>query len=179
MQFDRGYISHFVTNSEKMEAELENPFILIYDKRSSNMKDILHIPRKKWPERSSAADHRRPRKGTGYHGGEQAPRHAESGCGESSGFGDRRREMLQDIAVLTKGYRDPAKNRAYKLENADLATSAWLLRLPSTKTIRPSWAVRAEKISQPHQPDQKRRSVTTSVRRKEKLQERLAKLSGG
>ena len=106
MQFDRGYISpYFVTNSEKMEAELENPYILIYDKKISNMKDILHILEK-------VAQAGRPLliiaedlegealatlvvnklRGTLKVAAVKAP-----------GFGDRRKEMLQDIAVLTKG----------------------------------------------------------------------------
>ena len=106
MQFDRGYISpYFVTNSEKMEAELQNPYILIYDKKISNMKDILHILEK-------VAQGGRPLliiaedlegealatlvvnklRGTLKVAAVKAP-----------GFGDRRKEMLQDIAILTKG----------------------------------------------------------------------------
>src|ERR687889_133908 len=106
MQFDRGYISpYFVTNSEKMQAELDNPFILIYDKKVSSMKDILHILEK-------VAQSGRPLliiaeelegealatlvvnklRGTLKVAAVKAP-----------GFGDRRKEMLQDIAVLTGG----------------------------------------------------------------------------
>ena len=102
MQFDRGYISpYFVTNSEKMKAELENPYILIYDKKVSNMKDILHILEK-------VAQSGRPLliiaedlegealatlvvnklRGTLKVAAVKAP-----------GFGDRRKEMLQDIAI--------------------------------------------------------------------------------
>jgi len=106
MQFDRGYTSaYFVTNSEKMEAELENPYILIYDKKISAMKDVLHILEK-------VAQGGRPLliisedlegealatlvvnklRGTLKVAAVKAP-----------GFGDRRKEMLQDIAILTKG----------------------------------------------------------------------------
>src|SRR5678815_4546178 len=123
MQFDRGYISpYFVTNSEKMEAELQNPYILIYDKKISNMKDILHILEK-------VAQGGRPLliiaedlegealatlvvnklRGTLKVAAVKAP-----------GFGDRRREMLQDIAVLTKAIVI-SEEQGYKLENADLS----------------------------------------------------------
>ena len=122
MQFDRGYISpYFVTNSEKMEVELENPYILIYDKKISSMKDILHILEK-------VAQSGRPLliiaedldgealatlvvnklRGTLKVAAVKAP-----------GFGDRRKEMLQDIAVLTKGIVI-SEEQGYKLENADL-----------------------------------------------------------
>ena len=122
MQFDRGYISpYFVTNSEKMEAELQNPYILIYDKKISNMKDILHILEK-------VAQGGRPLliiaedlegealatlvvnklRGTLKVAAVKAP-----------GFGDRRKEMLQDIAILTKGIVI-SEEQGYKLENADL-----------------------------------------------------------
>ncbi len=122
MQFDRGYISpYFVTNSEKMEAELQNPYILIYDKKISTMKDILHILEK-------VAQSGRPLliiaedlegealatlvvnklRGTLKVAAVKAP-----------GFGDRRKEMLQDMAVLTKGIVI-SEEQGYKLENADL-----------------------------------------------------------
>ncbi|HVU85239.1 MAG TPA: chaperonin GroEL, partial [Puia sp.] len=123
MQFDRGYISpYFVTNSEKMEAELQNPYILIYDKKISAMKDILSILEK-------VAQGGRPLliiaedlegealatlvvnklRGTLKVAAVKAP-----------GFGDRRKEMLQDIATLTKGIVI-SEDQGYKLENADLS----------------------------------------------------------
>jgi len=123
MQFDRGYVSpYFVTNSEKMEADLQNPFILIYDKKISTMKDILHILEK-------VAQSGRPLliisedlegealatlvvnklRGTLKVAAVKAP-----------GFGDRRKEMLQDIAVLTKGIVI-SEEQGYKLENVDLS----------------------------------------------------------
>ena len=122
MQFDRGYISpYFVTNSEKMEAELQNPYILIYDKKISAMKDILHILEK-------VAQSGRPLliiaedlegealatlvvnklRGTLKVAAVKAP-----------GFGDRRKEMLEDIAILTSGIVI-SEEQGYKLENADL-----------------------------------------------------------
>lgn len=183
MQFDRGYISpYFVTNSEKMEAELENPYILIYDKKISNMKDILHILEK-------VAQSGRPLliisedlegealatlvvnklRGTLKVAAVKAP-----------GFGDRRKEMLQDIAVLTKG-TVISEEQGYKLENADLT----YLGVASTVTIdkdnttivggkgkKDDIAARVNQIKAQIE-------VTTSDYDKEKLQERLAKLSGG
>src|ERR1700744_884319 len=122
MQFDRGYISpYFVTNSEKMEAELQNPYILIYDKKISTMKDML-------PLLENTAKNGRPLliiaedldgealatlivnklRGTLKVAAVKAP-----------GFGDRRKEMLQDIATLTKG-TVISEEQGYKLENADL-----------------------------------------------------------
>ena len=183
MQFDRGYVSpYFVTNSEKMEAELENPYILIYDKKISNMKDILHILEK-------VAQAGRPLliiaedlegealatlvvnklRGTLKVAAVKAP-----------GFGDRRKEMLQDIAVLTKGIVI-SEEQGYKLENADVS----YLGVASTVTIdkdnttivggkgkKDDIAARINQIKAQIE-------VTTSDYDKEKLQERLAKLSGG
>ncbi len=152
MQFDRGYISpYFVTNSEKMEAELQNPYILIYDKKISAMKDILHILEK-------VAQGGRPLliiaedlegealatlvvnklRGTIKVAAVKAP-----------GFGDRRKEMLQDIAILTKGIVI-SEEQGYKLEAADLSYLGSAASLPSTRTIRLSLAVKArKKTSQP------------------------------
>lgn len=183
MQFDRGYISpYFVTNSEKMEAELENPYILIYDKKVSNMKDILHILEK-------VAQGGRPLliiaedlegealatlvvnklRGTLKVAAVKAP-----------GFGDRRKEMLQDIAVLTKGVVI-SEEQGYKLENADLS----YLGVASTVTIDKDNTTivggkgKKEDISARINQIKAQIEVTTSDYDKEKLQERLAKLSGG
>jgi chaperonin GroEL len=183
MQFDRGYISpYFVTNSEKMEAELENPYILIYDKKISNMKDILHILEK-------VAQGGRPLliiaedlegealatlvvnklRGTLKVAAVKAP-----------GFGDRRKEMLQDIAVLTKGVVI-SEEQGYKLENADLS----YLGVASTVTIDKDNTTlvggkgKKEDIAARVNQIKAQIEVTTSDYDKEKLQERLAKLSGG
>ncbi|MDX1955870.1 MAG: chaperonin GroEL [Chitinophagaceae bacterium] len=183
MQFDRGYVSpYFVTNSEKMNAELDNPFILIYDKKISNMKDILHILEK-------VAQGGRPLliisedlegealatlvvnklRGTLKVAAVKAP-----------GFGDRRKEMLQDIAVLTKG-TVISEEQGYKLENADLtylgqASSVTIDKDNTTivggKGKKDDIAARVNQIKAQIE-------VTTSDYDKEKLQERLAKLSGG
>jgi len=183
MQFDRGYISpYFVTNSEKMEAELENPYILIYDKKISAMKDILHILEK-------VAQGGRPLliisedlegealatlvvnklRGTLKVAAVKAP-----------GFGDRRKEMLQDIAILTKGIVI-SEEQGYKLENADLS----YLGVASTVTIDKDNTTlvggkgKKEDISARINQIKAQIEVTTSDYDKEKLQERLAKLSGG
>src|SRR4029078_4251617 len=123
MQFDRGYISpYFVTNSEKMEAELESPYILIYEKKISSMKDILHILEKVAQQgaplliisedlegQALATLVVNKLRGTIKVAAVKAP-----------GFGDRRKEMLQDIAILTKGIAI-SEDKGYKLENADLS----------------------------------------------------------
>ncbi len=183
MQFDRGYISpYFVTNSEKMEAELQNPYILIYDKKVSTMKDILHILEK-------VAQGGRPLliisedlegealatlvvnklRGTLKVAAVKAP-----------GFGDRRKEMLQDLAVLTKGIVI-SEEQGYKLENADLtylgeATSVTIDKDNTTivggKGDKKDITARVNQIKAQIE-------TTTSDYDKEKLQERLAKLSGG
>ncbi len=183
MQFDRGYVSpYFVTNSEKMEAELQNPYILIYDKKISTMKDILHILEK-------VAQGGRPLliisedlegealatlvvnklRGTLKVAAVKAP-----------GFGDRRKEMLQDLAVLTKGIVI-SEDQGYKLENADLtylgeATSVTIDKDNTTivggKGAKKDIQARVNQIKAQIE-------STTSDYDKEKLQERLAKLSGG
>ncbi len=183
MQFDRGYISpYFVTNSEKMEAELQNPYILIYDKKISAMKDILHILEK-------VAQSGRPLliiaedlegealatlvvnklKGTIKVAAVKAP-----------GFGDRRKEMLQDIAILTKGIVI-SEEQGYKLENADftyLGTAA-SVTIDKDNTTVVGGKGKKEDITARVNQIKAQIEVTTSDYDKEKLQERLAKLSGG
>ncbi len=183
MQFDRGYISpYFVTNSEKMEAELQNPYILIYDKKISSMKDILAILEK-------VAQSRRPLliiaedldgealatlvvnklRGTLKVAAVKAP-----------GFGDRRKEMLQDIAVLTKGIVI-SEEQGYKLENADLTylgeASSVTIDKDNTTVVGGKGA--KEDITARVNQIKAQIETTTSDYDKEKLQERLAKLSGG
>jgi chaperonin GroEL len=183
MQFDRGYISpYFVTNSEKMEAELQNPYILIYDKKISNMKDILHILEK-------VAQSGRPLliisedlegealatlvvnklRGTLKVAAVKAP-----------GFGDRRKEMLQDIAVLTKGIV-VSEEQGYKLENADLSYlgSAASVTIDKDNTTVVGGKGKKEDITARVNQIKAQIEVTTSDYDREKLQERLAKLSGG
>ena len=183
MQFDRGYISpYFVTNSEKMEAELENPYILIYDKKISSMKDILHILEK-------VAQGGRPLliisedlegealatlvvnklRGTLKVAAVKAP-----------GFGDRRKEMLQDIAVLTKGIVI-SEEQGYKLENADLTYLGEASSVTIDKDNTTIVDGKGAKVDITARVNQIKAQIetTTSDYDKEKLQERLAKLSGG
>ena len=183
MQFDRGYISpYFVTNSEKMEAELQNPYILIYDKKISAMKDILHILEK-------VAQGGRPLliiaedlegealatlvvnklRGTIKVAAVKAP-----------GFGDRRKEMLQDIAILTKGIVI-SEEQGYKLEAADLSYlgSAASVTIDKDNTTVVGGKGKKEDITARVNQIKAQIETTTSDYDKEKLQERLAKLAGG
>jgi chaperonin GroEL len=183
MQFDRGYISpYFVTNSEKMEAELQNPYILIYDKKISAMKDILHILEK-------VAQGGRPLliiaedlegealatlvvnklRGTIKVAAVKAP-----------GFGDRRKEMLQDIAILTKGIVI-SEEQGYKLEAADLSYlgSAASVTIDKDNTTVVGGKGKKEDITARVNQIKAQIESTTSDYDKEKLQERLAKLAGG
>ena len=183
MQFDRGYISpYFVTNSEKMEAELQNPYILIYDKKISAMKDILHILEK-------VAQSGRPLviiaedlegealatlvvnklRGTLKVAAIKAP-----------GFGDRRKEMLQDIATLTKGIVI-SEDQGYKLENADLSYLGTAASITIDKDNTTVVGGKGEKDEITARVNQIKSQIenTTSDYDREKLQERLAKLSGG
>ena len=183
MQFDRGYISpYFVTNSEKMEAELETPYILIYDKKISSMKDILHILEKVAQQgaplliisedlegEALATLVVNKLRGTLKVAAVKAP-----------GFGDRRKEMLQDIAILTKGIVI-SEEQGYKLENADLTYLGKAERVVIDKDNTTIVGGKGEKEGITARINQIKAQieVTTSDYDKEKLQERLAKLSGG
>ncbi len=183
MQFDRGYISpYFVTNSEKMEVELQNPYILIYDKKISAMKDILHILEK-------VAQSGRPLviiaedlegealatlvvnklRGTIKVAAVKAP-----------GFGDRRKEMLTDIAILTAG-TVVSEEQGYKLENADLTYLGQASSITIDKDNTTIVGGKGTKEDIKARVNQIKAQVenTTSDYDREKLQERLAKLSGG
>jgi len=183
MQFDRGYISaYFVTNSEKMEAELQNPYILIYDKKVSAMKDVLHllekIAQQGAPMLIIAEDLEgealatlvvNKLRGTIKVAAVKAP-----------GFGDRRKEMLQDIAILTAGIVI-SEEQGYKLENADLTYLGRAERVVIDKDNTTIVGGKGKKSDITARVNQIKAQieVTTSDYDKEKLQERLAKLSGG
>jgi chaperonin GroEL len=183
MQFDRGYVSpYFVTNSEKMQADLENPYILIYDKKISAMKDILHILEK-------VAQSGRPLliisedlegealatlvvnklRGTLKVAAVKAP-----------GFGDRRKEMLQDLAVLTQG-TVISEEQGYKLEGVDLTSLGQATAVTIDKDNTTIVGGKGDKKDITARVNQIKAQIesTTSDYDKEKLQERLAKLSGG
>lgn len=183
MQFDRGYLSpYFVTNSEKMEVELQNPYILIYDKKISAMKDILHILEK-------VAQSGRPLliiaedlegealatlvvnklRGTLKVAAVKAP-----------GFGDRRKEMLTDIGILTAG-TVVSEEQGFKLENADLSYLGQASSVTIDKdntTVVGGKGKKADIVARVNQIKAQIENTTSDYDR-EKLQERLAKLSGG
>jgi chaperonin GroEL len=183
MQFDRGYISpYFVTNSEKMQAELDNPYILIYDKKISSMKDILHILEKVAQQgaplviisedlegEALATLVVNKLRGTLRVAAVKAP-----------GFGDRRKEMLQDIAILTKGIVI-SEEQGYKLENADLTYLGRCERVVIDKDNTTVVGGKGESEAIQGRINQIKSQIenTTSDYDREKLQERLAKLSGG
>ena len=184
MQFDRGYISpYFVTNSEKMTVELQNPFILIYDKKISAMKDILHIL-------ESVAKTGRPLliiaedlegealatlvvnklRGTIKVAAVKAP-----------GFGDRRKEMLTDIAILTGG-EVISEELGHSLEAFDSTKQfgeATSITIDKDNTILVGGKGEKKKIVARVNQIKEQVESTTSDYDKEKLQERLAKLAGG
>lgn len=183
MQFDRGYLSpYFVTNTEKMIAELERPYILIYDKKISNMKELLPVLE---PVAQS---------------GKPLVIIAEDVDGEAlatlvvnkirgalkiaavkaPGFGDRRKAMLEDIAILTGG-QVISEERGYTLENATLEFlgTAEKIEIDKDNTTIVNGAGKKEEIDLRVNQIKAQIESTTSDYDREKLQERLAKLAGG
>jgi len=183
MQFDRGYLSpYFVTNSESMDAEMEDPYILIHDKKISNMKDLLPLLEKV------------------VQTGKPVVIIAEDVEGEAlatlvvnklrgtfkvlavkaPGFGDRRKAMLEDIAVLT-GATVISEDAGYKLENANLDYLGTAKRVVSDKdnTTIVDGGGSIDAIKARINEIKVQVEKTTSDYDREKLQERLAKLSGG
>lgn len=183
MQFDRGYLSpYFVTNSDKMEAELENPYILIYDKKISNMKELLPILEKQVqtgkPLLIIAED---------LDGEALATLVVNKIRGslkvaavKAPGFGDRRKAMLEDIAILTGG-TVISEERGYKLENAELTDlgQAEKIVVDKDNTTIINGSGDAETIKARVSQIRTQIETTTSDYDREKLQERLAKLAGG
>ena len=183
MQFDRGYLSpYFVTDSEKMVAELDRPYILLYDKKISTMKDLL-------PVLEPVAQSGKPLliiaedidgealatlvvnklRGTLRIAAVKAP-----------GFGDRRKAMLEDIAILTGG-TVIAEERGFNLENAtiDMLGTAERVSIDKDNTTIVNGAGKSEDIKARTAQIKAQIENTTSDYDREKLQERLAKLSGG
>jgi len=183
MQFDRGYISpYFVTNADKMEAVLENPYILIHDKKISGMKDFLPIleavVQTGKPLLIIAEDVEgealatlvvNKLRGTLRVAAVKAP-----------GFGDRRKEMLEDIAILTGG-TVVTEERGFKLENTtlDMLGTAEKVIIDKDNTTIVNGHGKKENIDARIKQIKVQMENTTSQYDKEKLQERLAKLSGG
>lgn len=183
MQFDRGYLSpYFVTDTEKMVADLENPFILIHDKKISNMKDLL-------PILEPAAQSGRPLLiiSEDVEGEALATLVVNKIRGslkiaavKAPGFGDRRKAMLEDIAILTGG-TVISEERGFKLENAtlDMLGSAEKIEIDKDNTTIVNGAGAKEDIDARVNQIKAQIETTTSDYDKEKLQERLAKLAGG
>ncbi len=183
MQFDRGYVSpYFVTNADKMTAILENPYILLYDKKLSTMKELLPILEKAVqtgkPLLIICED---------LDGEALATlvvnkiRGSLKICAvKAPGFGDRRKEMMQDIAILTGGTLI-SEERGFKLENADLSYLGTAEKITVDKdntTVVGGAGKKADITARVNQIKSQIES-TTSDYDKEKLQERLAKLAGG
>ncbi len=183
MQFDRGYLSpYFVTNAESMEAELENPYILIHDKKISSMKDLLPILEKTAQQGKPllivAED---------VEGEALATlvvnklRGTLKVCAvKAPGFGDRRKAMLEDIAILTGG-TVISEEKGFKLENATLSYlgTAKKINIDKDNTTIVEGAGKKDDIKKRINEIKTQIDKTTSDYDREKLQERLAKLSGG
>jgi chaperonin GroEL len=183
MQFDRGYLSpYFVTNTEKMEAELERPYILIYDKKVSSMKELL-------PVLEQVAQTGKPLViiAEDVDGEALATLVVNKIRGalkvaavKAPGFGDRRKAMLEDIAILTGG-QVISEERGYKLENAtlDYLGTAEKVIIDKDNTTVVNGSGKPEDIQARVHQIKAQMENTTSDYDREKLQERLAKLSGG
>jgi chaperonin GroEL len=183
MQFDRGYISpYFVTDAEKMEAVLENPYILIYDKKISSMKDLLPILEKSVqtgrPLLIIAEDVDSEALATLVVNKIRGSLRIVAV--KAPGFGDRRKAMLEDIAILTGGQLI-SEERGYKLENADLTYLGRAEKVTIDKdntTIVGGNGAKDDITARVNQ-IKAQMETTTSDYDREKLQERLAKLAGG
>jgi len=183
MQFDRGYISaYFVTNTEKMEVEMEKPYILIYDKKISNLKELL-------PVLEPAVQSGRPLLIIAEDVDSEALttlvvnrlRAQLKICAvKAPGFGDRRKEMLEDIAVLTGGVVI-SEEKGITLEQATLEMlgTAEKITVNKDNTVIVNGAGAKENITNRVAQIKAQIASTTSDYDREKLQERLAKLSGG
>ena len=183
MQFDRGYISpYFVTNTEKMEAVYENPFILIYDKKISVMKDLLPILEKSLqtgrPLLIIAEDIDSEALATLVVNRLRGS--LKVVAVKAPGFGDRRKEMLEDIAILTGG-TVITEEKGYRLEDATLAELGTADKITVTKdnTTIVNGQGTKENIDARAAQIKAQIASTTSDYDREKLQERLAKIAGG
>ncbi len=183
MQFDRGYLSpYFVTNSGKMEAELENPYILIFSKKISNMKELLSIlelvSQSGRPLLIIAEDVESEALATLVVNKIRGA--IKTAAVKAPGFGDRRKEMLRDIAVLTNG-EAIIEEDGYKLESTTLEKlgTAEKVTIDKDNTMIVNGAGSKEKIQARIKEIDAQIEASTSNYDIEKLQERKAKLSGG
>ncbi len=183
MQFDRGYLSpYFVTDADKMIADLENPYILLFDKKISNLNEIL-------PILEPVAQSGRPLLIVAEDVDGQALATLvvnklrgglKIAAVKAPGFGDRRKAMLEDIAILTGG-TVISEERGFTLENADLSMlgTAETVTIDKDNTTIVNGAGNAKDIKARVNQIKSQIETTTSDYDKEKLQERLAKLAGG
>ncbi|WP_418602779.1 chaperonin GroEL [Hwangdonia sp.] len=183
MQFDRGYLSpYFVTDADKMIADLENPYILLFDKKISNLQEIL-------PILEPVAQSGRPLLIIAEDVDGQALATLvvnklrgglKIAAVKAPGFGDRRKAMLEDIAILTGG-TVISEERGFTLENADLSMlgTAETVTVDKDNTTIVNGAGNAKDIKARVNQIKSQIETTTSDYDKEKLQERLAKLAGG
>jgi chaperonin GroEL len=183
MQFDRGYISpYFVTDTEKMEAVFENPYILIYDKKISVMKDLLPILEKAAQSGRALIIIAEDMEGEALATlvVNKIRGSLKVAAVKAPGFGDRRKEMLEDIAILTGG-TVISEEKGYKLEDADLSYLGEAEKITIDKDDTTIVSGRGNKTDIEARIKQIKAQIetTTSDYDKEKLQERLAKLSGG
>ena len=183
MQFDRGYLSpYFITNAEDMTTEYENPFILITDKKISNMADIVPVLEKVIgsgrPLLIIAEDIESQALGVLVVNRLRA--NLKVVAVKAPGFGDRRKAMLEDIAVLTGG-TVISEEKGYKLENADLSLlgMAEKIQIDKDNTTVINGKGEQEQIKARINQIKQQIEATTSDYDREKLQERLAKLAGG
>lgn len=183
MQFDRGYLSpYFVTNTEKMEANYENPFILIYDKKISNLKELLPILEKTVQTGRGLLIISEDIEGEALATlvVNRLRGSLKIVAVKAPGFGDRRKEMLEDIAILTGG-TVISEEKGYKLEDTDLSMLGTAQKITVDKDNTTIVSGAGEKAAIEARVNQIRSQIekTTSDYDKEKLQERLAKLAGG
>jgi len=183
MQFDRGYLSpYFVTDADKMIADLENPYILLFDKKISNLQEIL-------PILEPVAQSGRPLLIIAEDVDGQALATLvvnklrgglKIAAVKAPGFGDRRKAMLEDISILTGGVVI-SEERGFSLENADLTMlgTAETVTIDKDNTTIVNGAGKASEIKARVNQIKAQIETTTSDYDKEKLQERLAKLAGG
>ena len=183
MQFDRGYLSpYFVTNADKMITELENPYILLFDKKISNLQEILPILEPVSQSGRSLLIIAEDVEGQALatlvvnklRGG------LKIAAVKAPGFGDRRKAMLEDIAILTGG-TVVSEERGFSLENADLTMlgTAETITIDKDNTTIVNGAGKASEIKARVNQIKAQIETTSSDYDKEKLQERLAKLAGG
>ena len=183
MQFDRGYLSpYFVTNADKMITELENPYILLFDKKISNLQEILPILEPVSQSGRSLLIIAEDVEGQALatlvvnklRGG------LKIAAVKAPGFGDRRKAMLEDISILTGG-TVISEERGFSLENADLSMlgTAKTIAIDKDNTTIVNGAGKASEIKARVNQIKAQIETTTSDYDKEKLQERLAKLAGG